>query len=81
MKLTKKLKKLFCKKINHPIDQRYDFANESINFGKEVIFIAIPKTGTTSIRRQLAQEGRAMINYPHLSINQVKDIDFFKYKF
>ena len=57
MKLTKILKKILCKNINHPIDQRYDFANEAINFEKEVIFIAIPKTGTSSVRKQLFQEG------------------------
>lgn len=74
MKLKKILKKILCKNINHPIDQRYDFANEAINFEKEVIFIAIPKTGTTSVRRQLIQEGRAIINNPHLSIAQVKDL-------
>ncbi len=47
--------------------------NEAVNFEKEVIFIAIPKTGTTSVRRQMQQEGTPLISNPHLSITQVRD--------
>lgn len=47
--------------------------NEAVNFEKECIFIAIPKTGTTSIRSQLKQQGTPLIGNPHLNIVQVRD--------
>lgn len=47
--------------------------NEAVNFEKQCIFIAVPKTGTTSIRSQLRQQGIALIRNPHLSIVQVRD--------
>lgn len=47
--------------------------NEAVNFDKQVIFIAIPKTGTTTVRDQLRQEGDALIPNPHLNIIQVRD--------
>jgi hypothetical protein len=47
--------------------------NEAVNLEKQVIFIAIPKTGTTSIRDQIRAEGDALIPNPHLSIMQVRD--------
>lgn len=47
--------------------------NEAVNFERQAIFIAIPKTGTTTIRLQLAQPGQPMIPAPHLDILQVRD--------
>lgn len=47
--------------------------NEAVNFERKAIFIAVPKTGTTSIRRQLSQQGSKMIPNPHLTILQVRD--------
>ena len=47
--------------------------NEAINFEKKVIFVAIPKNGTTSVRSQLVQRGRALVPNPHLSITQIRD--------
>ncbi len=47
--------------------------NEAVNFDKEVIFIAVPKAGTTSIRAQLAMQGTMLIPNPHLTILQVRD--------
>ncbi|RMH70753.1 MAG: hypothetical protein D6675_08440 [Gemmatimonadetes bacterium] len=47
--------------------------NEAVNFEKQCIFIAIPKTGTTSVRSQLAQKGTPLIENPHLNIIQVRD--------
>jgi len=47
--------------------------NEAVNFDKRVIFIAVPKSGTTSVRTQLAQRGTPFIATPHLSILQVRD--------
>lgn len=50
-----------------------DNFNESVNFEKQAIFIAIPKTGTTTVRSQFAQKGNDFIPNPHLSIMQVRD--------
>lgn len=47
--------------------------NEAVNFDKRIIFIAIPKTGTTSIRKQLSVKGPKFIPNSHLSILQVRD--------
>lgn len=52
---------------------RFGLLNEAVNFSKQCIFIAIPKTGTTSVRSQLRQEGSALIPNPHLDITQVRD--------
>jgi len=51
----------------------YEKLNQAINFDKKTIFIAIPKTGTTSVRQQVSQKGKALINQPHLNIMQVRD--------
>ena len=47
--------------------------NEAVNLEIGVVFIAIPKTGTTSVRRQLKQRGEPIIPHPHLSVVQVRD--------
>lgn len=47
--------------------------NEAVNFDLETIFIAVPKTGTTSIREQLTQPGPSLIPNPHLTIVQIRD--------
>lgn len=47
--------------------------NEAVNLEDNWIFIAIPKTGTTSIRTQLRQTGVPLIPNPHLNILQVRD--------
>jgi hypothetical protein len=47
--------------------------NEAFHEPKGCIFIAIPKTGTTSIRNQLKQSGEFWIPNPHLNILQVRD--------
>ncbi|MEM1400598.1 MAG: sulfotransferase family 2 domain-containing protein [Pseudomonadota bacterium] len=47
--------------------------NEAVNFEREVIFIAVPKTGTSSIRSQLSVSGPMLIPDPHLTILQVRD--------
>ena len=52
--------------------------NEAVHLEHKWIFIAIPKTGTTSIRTQLRQIGKPLIPNPHLNILQVRDaIDIF----
>ena len=52
--------------------------NEAVHLEHKWIFIAIPKTGTTSIRTQLRQIGEPLIPNPHLNILQVRDaIDIF----
>lgn len=47
--------------------------NEAVNFEKQAIFVAVPKTGTTSIRSQLKQSGTPLIDAPHLNIAQIRD--------
>lgn len=47
--------------------------NEAFHEPKRCIFIAIPKTGTTSIRNQLKQSGEFLIPNPHLNILQISD--------
>jgi len=49
------------------------YLNEAVNFDMQVIFIAVPKAGTTSVRSQLAQPGTPLIGGPHLNILQVRD--------
>lgn len=49
------------------------FLNEAVNFEKQAIFIAVPKTGTTTVRSQLRPRGRPLIPNPHLNIMQVRD--------
>jgi hypothetical protein len=47
--------------------------NEAFHEPMQCIFIAIPKTGTTSIRNQLKQSGEFLIPNPHLNILQIRD--------
>ena len=47
--------------------------NEALNFEKQCIFIAVPKTGTTSVRSQIRQQGIPLIPNSHLNIIQVRD--------
>lgn len=47
--------------------------NEAINFEKKCIFVSVPKTGTTSVRVQLRQQGVPLIANPHLNIVQLRD--------
>lgn len=54
-------------------NEQPNLLNQAINFEKQVIFIAIPKTGTTSVRSQLTQKGKYLIPNPHLNITQVRD--------
>ena len=58
--------KFSCKEFNS--------INEAINIHLNCIFVAIPKTGTTSIRDQLASRGKNFIPNPHLTLNQLRDI-------
>jgi len=55
-------------------DQKYYVINEAVNLDLKAIFIAIPKTGTTSVRRQMKQRGIPIIPNPHLNILQVRDL-------
>jgi hypothetical protein len=47
--------------------------NEAVNFEKKCIFIAIPKTASSTVRFQLSQRGNPLIGNPHLSILQIRD--------
>ena len=48
--------------------------NQAVNIDKEVIFIGIPKTGTTTVRDQLLQRGKPLVSNPHLDIVQIRDL-------
>ena len=52
----------------------YDYINSAINLKLDCIFIAIPKTGTTSVRKQIRQKGIPWIKNPHLNIAQARDL-------
>ncbi len=57
---------------------KYDHPNEAVNYDLQAIFVAVPKTGTTSVRNQIRSGGFAMIDVPHLSIRQIRTaIDAF----
>lgn len=47
--------------------------NEAVNFDKQCIFVAVPKTGSTAVRSQLRQSGIPLIENPHLNIIQIRD--------
>lgn len=47
--------------------------NEAVNVDLATIFVAIPKTGTTSVRTQLKPDGSFIIKTPHLNILQIRD--------
>lgn len=47
--------------------------NRAIHLDKGVIFVAIPKNGTTGVRQQLQQPGVEFNPHPHLSIVQIRD--------
>ena len=64
---------LFKKKKGHLADE-ITIINESVNAKLKAIFIAVPKTGTTSVRTQIRPTGNAMIPNPHLNIAQVRDL-------
>ena len=48
--------------------------NEALNLEHGVIFIAIPKTGTTSVRDQLGVPRNPLVANPHLDILQVREL-------
>ena len=50
-----------------------DYVNEAVDIERSLIFVAVPKTGTTSIRKQFQQQGNPLIPYPHLNILQIRD--------
>ena len=57
-----------------PSDKKSVIMNQAIDLEKNVIFIAIPKTGTTSVREQLDQKGNPIISNAHLNIMQIRDL-------
>lgn len=48
--------------------------NEAIDIERKIIFIAITKTGTTSVRTQLGITGDPIIRNQHLNILQIRDL-------
>lgn len=51
-----------------------ELVNQAVNFKLECIFIAVPKTGSTSVRSQVREKGRSLFPGPHLNIMQVRDL-------
>lgn len=49
-------------------------ANEAVNFDLSAIFVAVPKTGTTSIRRQMMEARPFMVPTPHLNILELRKV-------
>jgi len=52
----------------------FTHVNEALNLPHNCIFIAVPKTGSNSIRSQLRQKGKPMVPGPHLNICQIRDL-------
>jgi len=72
-----RLLRLAKKRLRELTDRRSrapKLLNEAVNFDFRCIFIAIPKTGTTTVRKQIQQPGEPLIRNSHLSILQVRDI-------
>ena len=44
---------------------RFTHLNEALNLSHNCIFIAVPKTGSTSLRSQLRKKGKPMVPSPH----------------
>jgi len=59
-------------------NRRIDIPNEAVNLEKRCVFVAIPKTGTTSVREQIRLPGRPLVAAPHLDVIQIRQaLDFF----
>ena len=74
MKLLKKIQRKIVRSALNGHYSEPPILNEAVNFDKQCIFIAVPKTGTTTVRSQLRQQGNALIENPHLNIVQVRDL-------
>ena len=57
-----------------PDNARFTHPNEAVNEARRLIYVAIPKTGSTAIRRQVMQQGRPMMPGCHLSIRQIEAV-------
>jgi len=77
-KINEILKRIFNLEINRPQSSlkgsKLMTIDEAINFEKEMIFIAVSKTGTTSVGTQLGQKGDQLITTLHLNIVQIRDL-------
>lgn len=51
-----------------------DVLNEAVNYDLNTIFVAVPKTGTTSVRLQIRPKGAPLFNQAHLDIRQLRDL-------
>lgn len=68
-------KKLIRNNLGVTIDRiKPTIINEAVNLDKDAIFIAVPKTGSTSIRAQIKQNGDPIIPNHHLTICQIRDL-------
>ncbi len=73
MNLLKKIARKVSRNASNPQGPKPLILNEAVNFEKQCIFIAVPKTGTTSVRVQIKQRGIPLIPNPHLDIMQIRD--------
>ncbi len=53
---------------------KYNNLNESIDFKRKFIYVAVPKTGSSSIREQLKTKPPYFISDPHLTLEQIRDL-------
>ena len=58
-----------------------NYINEAVDLHRKIVFVAIPETGTTSIRKQLQQTGKPLIKAPHLNILQIRQASNLFFKF
>lgn len=54
--------------------EKFAAPNEAIRLDLATIFVAIPKTGSNSIRSQFKPDGTYLLPAPHLSIRQLKEL-------
>ena len=64
----------FLKRLKHGKLPSIDIVNEAVNAELRSIFIAVPKTGTSSVRIQIRPAGTPLVPNPHLNIVQVRDL-------
>ena len=52
----------------------YEILNECVHFEQNWIYVAVPKTGSTTVRLQIPNDGKSYLPNPHLSLHQIKNL-------
>ena len=75
-KLLEKPKRFVEEKFNLEIRRRVTrrIPHEAINVTQKVIFVAVPKTGSTSVRTQVKETGKKVLYHPHLNYVQLREV-------